>query len=257
MARRGACRRCATPAGLVGAIAALVLAGLYVPRVIDDQLQQGVRDYVVMGPQAARDYYGRFVNNTGKEATPTYTRFWMFNITNLKEVQQGAKPNVTEIGPYTYRTYYSNFDVRFRWSGMMSYKGFTTYQFEPSLSPGLAENDTFVTLNLPFVGALMELKSSYKKFDWLMHKKMPHLMDRYGEGKEMGLFMRRQVDDLLWGYQDHLLKELRKYGDVNPAFSLMHNGSHSTAMQDEQTHINTGAANMTLLCDVSHTPVLQ
>lgn len=43
-----------------------------------------------------------------------------------------------------------------------------------------------VTLNLPFLGALMELKVNYKHFDWLMRKKMPHLVKRWAPSVDPG-----------------------------------------------------------------------
>eukprot|EP00803_Ostreobium_quekettii_P000329 evm.model.scf_1109.2 EVM.evm.TU.scf_1109.2 scf_1109:16382-23924(+) len=202
-----------------------------------------------MRPQAAEDYYGRFLNNTNEGSTPSYVRFWMFNITNLDEVHKGAKPNVTEMGPYTYRAYFENFGVEFDYAGMMSYRGYTKYIFQPDLSPGVAENDTVVTLNLPFLGALIELKARYKHFHWLMDR-ISYLIERWGQGKAMGLFMSRRVEELLWGYLDPLLYRLQDYVDVNPEFSLMHNGSVDVALSDELTVINTGAANLTALCNI-------
>lgn len=34
---------------------------------------------------------------------PIYFKVWMWNLTNADDVLKGAKPNVTQVGPYTYR----------------------------------------------------------------------------------------------------------------------------------------------------------
>lgn len=34
---------------------------------------------------------------------PVYMEFFFFNFTNADQFSQGAKPEVTQVGPYTYR----------------------------------------------------------------------------------------------------------------------------------------------------------
>ena len=34
---------------------------------------------------------------------PVYMEYFFYNVTNVKEILQGAKPEVNQVGPYTYR----------------------------------------------------------------------------------------------------------------------------------------------------------
>lgn len=38
-----------------------------------------------------------------KPSAPIYKQYFMFNLTNPEAVMEGAIPNVTQIGPYSYR----------------------------------------------------------------------------------------------------------------------------------------------------------
>lgn len=47
---------------------------------------------------------GSFVYEEWKNfSTPIYMKYYVFNVTNHDEVMDGAIPNVTQIGPYSYR----------------------------------------------------------------------------------------------------------------------------------------------------------
>ena len=38
-----------------------------------------------------------------KSSAPLYTKFYFFNVTNGDKIVGGAKPVVTQVGPYVYR----------------------------------------------------------------------------------------------------------------------------------------------------------
>ena len=38
-----------------------------------------------------------------KPSTPMYMKYFVFHVTNPDEVMKGASPNVTQMGPYSYR----------------------------------------------------------------------------------------------------------------------------------------------------------
>lgn len=38
-----------------------------------------------------------------KPSVPIYKQYFVFNLTNPEAVMEGAIPNVTQIGPYSYR----------------------------------------------------------------------------------------------------------------------------------------------------------
>ena len=42
-------------------------------------------------------------NEWTKASTPIYMKYYVFNLTNPDEIMEGATPNVTQLGPYSYR----------------------------------------------------------------------------------------------------------------------------------------------------------
>ncbi|XP_036444566.1 lysosome membrane protein 2c [Colossoma macropomum] len=131
---------------------------------------------------------------------PVYMQFYFFDLTNPEEVLKGERPAVIEVGPYTYREYRPMESVTFMDNGTkVASVNPKTYVFEPNMSRGL-EDDLIRTVNIPAM-AVME---RYKNHS-LISRVISDLMKAGG----MGLFVTRPVGELLWGYEDPLLKELR------------------------------------------------
>ncbi|TKS84570.1 Lysosome membrane protein 2 85 kDa lysosomal membrane sialoglycoprotein [Collichthys lucidus] len=129
---------------------------------------------------------------------PIYMQFYFFNLTNPLEVLDGDRPAVVEIGPYTYREYRPMEQVNFQDNGTkVTAVNTKTYIFQPDMSRG-PESDLIRTVNIPAMGT------------------------------GQGLFTTRTVGELLWGYEDGLLKALKIFDpELDDVFGLFHKNNAS------------------------------
>ncbi|XP_060923817.1 lysosome membrane protein 2c [Limanda limanda] len=135
---------------------------------------------------------------------PIYMQFYFFNVTNPLEVLDGDRPAVVEIGPYTYREYRPMEQVNFLDNDTkVAAVNTKTYIFQPNMSRG-PETELIRTVNIPAMTVMEMVKDN--SFDRIM---VSAYMKSIGEE----LFTTRTVGELLWGYEDPLLKALHL---VNP-----------------------------------------
>lgn len=88
-----------------------------------------------------------------KPPVKIYRKYYFFNVENSKEVLQGAKPILTERGPYVYSQILEKRNVQFLNPNTVKYNPVTTLQFDPSLSIG-HETDILNILNVPLIVCL-------------------------------------------------------------------------------------------------------
>lgn len=163
---------------------------------------------------------------------PIYMQFYFFNLTNPLEVLEGERPAVVEIGPYTYREYRPMEDITFLDNGTrVSAVNTKTYIFERHMSKG-PETDLIRTVNIPAM-TVMDL-----------FKDIPvaaNLISAYMRGSGEGLFTSRTVGELLWGYEDGLLKALKLFKpDLEDVFGLFYKNN---ASNDGEYVFSTGQKN--------------
>ncbi|XP_053196304.1 lysosome membrane protein 2c [Scomber japonicus] len=131
---------------------------------------------------------------------PIYMQFYFFNLTNPLEMLDGDRPAVVEIGPYTYREYRPMEEVNFMENGTkVTAVNTKTYIFQPNMSRG-PESDLIRTVNIPALTVMEKFKDM---------SVVAHLIDDYMKSTGEGLFTTRTVGELLWGYEDGLLKALK------------------------------------------------
>ncbi|KAF4077037.1 hypothetical protein AMELA_G00203520 [Ameiurus melas] len=144
---------------------------------------------------------------------PVYMQFYFFNLTNPKEVLSGDRPAVIELGPYTYREYRPMERVNFMDNGTkVAAVNPKTYIFEPNMSRG-SEDDIIRTVNIPAMTVMERFQNS------VLRRLISDLM----KGKEEGLFGTWTVRELLWGYEDPVLKDLHAFDpSLDPNFGLFY-----------------------------------
>ncbi|XP_029300539.1 lysosome membrane protein 2-like isoform X2 [Cottoperca gobio] len=154
---------------------------------------------------------------------PVYMEFFFFNMTNvIAFTEEGAKPEVTQIGPYTYREYRNKDNVTMVENGTkVSAYNSKSFVFLREKSVGDPAVDNITTVNIPAWAVMNKVKGSFWKTTMVSI-----WMNSFGSG----LFTTRTVDELLWGYEDPLLARVSQTNpDVEKIFGLMYkkNGSHS------------------------------
>eukprot|EP00892_Ulva_mutabilis_P002626 jgi/Ulvmu1/12364/UM009_0010.1 len=264
-------RRCCTRASLMRVCVSLEIALLTImllafigKLVIKRMVNEGIKEATLLDPYAPNSTWNRMVRNDRPGAPPDMLYVFLYNITNLPEVHEGAKPHLDEVGPYVYRKRRVKMNVEFDRNRQVSYNEYL--YFEPGLGcddgpaastgapanstadpadghghartfsrrdgaaaehaaeraaggdealgsvgpdslgpPRCARNDVITTLNLPLLGVLrtVDKSTAFKAFvEIAIHQ---FFEQKKESGTFEGLFMRRPVEELLFGYDDELI----------------------------------------------------
>uniref|UniRef100_A0A3Q1CBR8 Scavenger receptor class B, member 2c n=1 Tax=Amphiprion ocellaris TaxID=80972 RepID=A0A3Q1CBR8_AMPOC len=163
---------------------------------------------------------------------PIYMQFYFFNLTNPLEVLDGDRPAVVEIGPYTYREHRPMEQVVFHDNGTrVTAVNTKTYVFQRNMSRG-PESDIIRTVNIPAMTVMERFKDN---------SIAANLISAYMKSQGEGLFTTRTVGELLWGYEDGLLKALKLLSpDLDDVFGLFYK---TNASNDGEYVFFTGQQN--------------
>ncbi|NXD07239.1 SCRB1 protein, partial [Nothocercus nigrocapillus] len=130
---------------------------------------------------------------------PFYLSVHFFEVMNPQEILQGAKPVVSQRGPYVYREFRHKTNITFHDNGTVSFLEYRRLFFRPELSAG-SEDDYIVVPNILLMGAAV------------MMENLPNFVKLLLSGALAGLkqeaFMNRTVGELMWGYEDPLIETL-------------------------------------------------
>ncbi|XP_075944137.1 lysosome membrane protein 2-like isoform X1 [Anarhichas minor] len=210
-------RSCAIYA--VGIICASLLAvgvGLFVGQVFRTLMHNRLKKEIVLVEGS------RVFASWKSPPPPVYMEYFFFNVTNVDAFLEGSKPEVKQIGPYTYREYRYKDNVSMGENDkMVSAYNYKSFVFLREKSVGDPAVDVINTVNIPAWAVMNKLKGSFWKAPM-----MAVMMNTIGAG----LFATHTVDEWLWGYVDPLLARIATTNpEVEPVFGLMYkkNGSHS------------------------------
>ncbi|XP_025087249.1 lysosome membrane protein 2-like isoform X1 [Pomacea canaliculata] len=134
---------------------------------------------------------------------PIFFQIWVFDVTNHDEVLKlGAKPNLNQIGPFTYRETRRKGNITFTDHDTVLYREKQWFVFDRSLSCSKCdETRNFTTVNLPMLTI-----ANLVQYEYNVVKDIVDFMLRLSKEH---LFINLTVADLLWGYEDSLLKDAK------------------------------------------------
>ena len=177
----------------------LIIGGFVLRQTFPSIMQSKLQGKLVLSPDSET------LENFISPPIPIYMEFNFFNVTNVDEFLNGAKPKVDEVGPYVYYEKKVKHDLN--WTDItVDYIGRTTFKFEPRLSGHLKEEDLITTVNPLLV--ILAAKLSNPAVPFALHG----LFEIFKQRFNMEPFITKPVGELLFkGYQEDLLLELYTY----------------------------------------------
>ena len=179
---------------------------------------------------------------------PIVVQYYMYTITNLVDVRNGARPTLKRLGPYTFRKVKRKVRVKFSTDNTtVSFRELSTYVAIPEATNGSLD-DPVTTLNLPLIGAIeaIHARFSTRIAPWL--QLLARLIEGWGDSRIQGLFTTRTVSELLFGYDDALLARAARLlpsAGIESRCLLVRNmtGPLDTSAEDEN-EVYTGAGRL-------------
>lgn len=146
---------------------------------------------------------------------PIYLQFWLWECVNVKEVLDGGKPSIREIGPFTYQEKRTKLDVRFNDNATVSYRQPMSYTFLPHLSP-YPETKVITMINVPFVTIVGLLRNQKN----VTQEIVDIILRIFNES----LYVNHTAKEWIWGYEDSFLKFVKNIPYIGPLVGDDHFG---------------------------------
>lgn len=166
-------------------------------------------------------------------------KVYIYNVTNADEfLNNGSKPILDELGPFIYVERWERKNLKFNENGTVSYNLNKMYHFDEARSKG-SEDDIVVVPNIPMLSATSQSKHAAR----FLRLAMASIMDIL----KIKPFVEVSVGQLLWGYEDPLLKLAK---DVVPKeqklpyeeFGLLYKKNGTS---EDRITVNTGVEDIT------------
>ncbi|VDO15744.1 unnamed protein product [Rodentolepis nana] len=156
--------------------------------------------------------------------------FYFFVVSNTKEFMAGEKPILKEVGPYSYEQVTCKGILQSSpQNETVLYADRNTFKFLPNQSVGL-ESDNITVLNIGYV-SVANIVGKNKVID-LIVEEFFHIF------YHNQLFFTKTVYQMIWGYDDPLLKAINKVYPVQYRIGLYADKNNSVGAHFE---INDGA----------------
>ncbi|XP_050061289.1 lysosome membrane protein 2 isoform X3 [Aphis gossypii] len=177
---------------------ALLVGGLLVVAFFTAAVELVIDDQITLRPGSQTFEMWR------KPPVRPLLKVYVYNVTNADEflnvVAPGEvreKPILDELGPFVYVETWEKVNLTFHDNGTLTYNQQKVYRFDPEQSVG-SEDDVVVVPNIPMLSATSQSKHAAR----FLRLAMASIMDIL----KVKPFVEVSVGQLLWGYEDPLLK---------------------------------------------------
>lgn len=214
--------------------------------VIEAAIERGIRESIVWRKTSRSDVQHRYL----EDDPPMISKFFLWNITNVEEVRKGSKPKLKEAGPYTFYLHREKVNVDFSFNDeAVSFNEYLYFVYAPGMTNGSVTEDKITTLNLPLVGAIETIKAKAPKRLSVWLEYMAHLIEGWTDSHINGIFTTRSPMELLFGYEDPLLKTISRLVPgvhIDPRFALLINMTSPDVSEDMgyRHSVSTGVRNI-------------
>eukprot|EP00013_Stygamoeba_regulata_P026779 CAMPEP_0177651490 /NCGR_PEP_ID=MMETSP0447-20121125/12581_1 /TAXON_ID=0 /ORGANISM="Stygamoeba regulata, Strain BSH-02190019" /LENGTH=502 /DNA_ID=CAMNT_0019154585 /DNA_START=43 /DNA_END=1551 /DNA_ORIENTATION=- len=206
----------------------LIAMGIAGPFIINDAKNDQIDDQVRLD-NTDSDIFKAWKSNLKPDDIKVSFKIYAYNITNLDEVMEGAKPHLDEIGPYVFYEYWDFIDLHLNKSSSEA----STYRweymiFQPDLSPGLDPfNDVIVTASLPYAGVKANLSPAD---NWLTNLAFSTLASVEG----VRPFHTISPAGLVFGEDSPFLEFVKRFKpDTDPVVKIQSNQTSPEAAREE------------------------
>lgn len=148
----GGCNRQSPYFMVMGLMYAALLSAVIFPPILYSLVDSGIASSVVIDSTDAASYEA-WRTNVGSEDVIIDYKTYFFDIVNPDEILKGAKPIVTQVGPYSYREYFEKFNISWTDDGdTVQFENWRYYvKNEATTAPGLTFEDN---ITLPYSTSL-------------------------------------------------------------------------------------------------------
>lgn len=186
--------KCLICLGVFGFI--FLIAGCVLIPVLNNYIDSQIKETIPL--KEGSDTYNTWLD----PPVPIYFQIYVLDLQNpIEVVKYGAKPSFTEKGPYTYREHRQKWQISHFNNGTLSYRENRSFVFDLEKSTGPQE-ENFTTANLIMVTVAEIIRREYS---WI--QELVELVLDWGG--DSNLFTTLSVKDIMWGYEDPLLKKVK------------------------------------------------
>lgn len=164
-------------------VIAIVLASWGFQKVVNKQIQKNV--------QLSND--SKMFDRWVKLPIPLDFKVYVFNVTNVEEVNRGEKPILKEIGPYVYKQYREKTILGYGPNDTIKYMLKKHFEFDPEASGSLTEDDELTVVHFSYLAALLTVHDMMPSLVAIVNKALEQLFLSLDDA-----FLRVKVRDLFF-----------------------------------------------------------